>query len=60
MTIPDAGPGGGRATEPGADEQRVIVLLRDARLEARGPGPIIAAPGPPAGDPTLRAFDMED
>jgi pimeloyl-ACP methyl ester carboxylesterase len=57
--IPGAGHSAGHVTLPDAYEQRVIAFLRAAFLEARGTGPIIAAPGPPAGDP-LRTIDMED
>jgi pimeloyl-ACP methyl ester carboxylesterase len=57
--IPGAGHSAGHVTAPDAYEQRVIAFLRAAFLEARGTGPIIAAPGPPAGDP-LRTIDMED
>jgi pimeloyl-ACP methyl ester carboxylesterase len=57
--IPGAGHSAGHVTAPDAYEHRVIAFLRAAFLEARGTGPIIAAPGPPAGDP-LRTIEMED
>ncbi len=58
--VPRAGHSAGHATAPDAYEQRVIAFLREAFLEARLAGPIIAAPGDPAGDPTPRTIEMDD
>ena len=68
--VAGAGHSGAHATAPRDYERRTTDFLRMAIAAARSddagdagderPGPIIAAPGDPTGDPTIRATPVED
>lgn len=58
--VPGAEHSASHAAAPSEYEARVTAFLREALLAARESGPIIAAPGPPAGDPTLPPPSAED
>jgi pimeloyl-ACP methyl ester carboxylesterase len=58
--VPAAEHSAGHATAPADYETRVTAFLRAAFAAAREERPIIAAPGPPAGDPNLPPPSAED